>query len=182
MFKQVAFGSVVALAFLEASAQMPVPVMDGVQVAQAAPAAQAQAAPDVARQLEALLSCKPGTNFTGKDVAVQFQALGLVQSKGDKTIFLPQGKVVIFDDEIVAASVNDGGQKMIAVYLKNRTGKEMAKKFGVTKINESADTDEPSYIKQISKKVTLLVSSASELFVGNDLTLKYKSAVACQMR
>ena len=42
-----------------------------------------------------------------------------------------------------------------------------------------AGTNEPSYFKQTSKKTTLLVSAASEVFVGND-HVRYQSAVACQ--
>lgn len=56
----------------------------------------------------------------------------------------------------------------------------MAKKLGVTKIDEQADTDEPSYFKQTSKKTTLLVGSASEVFLGNT-SIKYQSAVTCQL-
>lgn len=44
----------------------------------------------------------------------------------------------------------------------------MAKRLGVSRIDEQADTDEPSYFKQTSKKTTLLVGVASEVFVGND--------------
>ena len=34
-------------------------------------------------------------------------------------------------------------------------------------------------LKQTSKKTTLLVGAASEVFVGND-SIKYQSSVACQ--
>ena len=55
----------------------------------------------------------------------------------------------------------------------------MAKRLGVSQINEQADTDEPSYFKQTSKKTTVLVGTASEVFVGND-SIKYQLAVVCQ--
>ena len=52
------------------------------------------------------------------------------------------------------------GEKKATVYLKRQTGKQMAKRLGVSQIDEQADTDEPSYFKQPSKKNTLLVGAA----------------------
>ena len=71
------------------------------------------------------------------------------------------------------------GENKATVYLKRQTGKQLAKRLGVSRINEHADTDEPSYFKQSSKKNTLLVGAAAEVFVGNH-SIKYQSAVACQ--
>ena len=86
----------------------------------------------------------------------------------------------MFGDEVVAALVTTGdGEKKATVYLKRQTGKQLATRLGVSKIDEQADTDEPSYFKQTSKKTTVLVGTASEVFVGND-SIKYQSAVACQ--
>ena len=164
------------LASFGASAQMPVPLLDGAETGGKA-AAQAQ----VGKQLEALLQCKAGPTFTAKAVEVEFQALGLV--KGPDGFLLPLRKgpqPSLFGDQVLAALVSDAdGEKKAVVYLKKQTGKQMAKKLGVTKIDEQADTDEPSYFKQTSKKTTLLVGAASEVFVGND-SIKYQSAVACQ--
>ena len=67
----------------------------------------------------------------------------------------------------------------VVTYLKRQAGKQLAKRLGVSQIDEQADTNEPSYFKQTSKKTTLLVSAASEVFVGND-HVRYQSAVACQ--
>src|SRR6218665_3361927 len=64
--------------------------------------------------------------------------------------------------------------------LPEKTDRQRAKKLGVTKIDEQADTDEPSYFKQTSQKTTLLVGSASEVFLGNS-SIKYQSAVTCQL-
>lgn len=114
------------LASFGASAQMPVPLLDGADTGGKA-AVQAQAG----KQLEALVS-------------------------------------------------DADGEKKVVVYLKKQTGKQMAKKLGVTKIDEQADTDEPSYFKQTSKKTTLLVGSASEVFLANT-SIKYQSAVTCQL-
>lgn len=165
------------LASFGASAQMPVPLLDGADTGGKA-AVQAQAG----KQLEALLQCKAGTTFTTQAVEAQLQALGLVKSVDG--FFLPLLKGVqpsLFGDQVLAALVSDAdGEKKVVVYLKKQTGKQMAKKLGVTKIDEQADTDEPSYFKQTSKKTTLLVGSASEVFLGNT-SIKYQSAVTCQL-
>ncbi len=165
------------LASFGASAQMPVPLLDSADTGGKA-AVQAQAG----KQLEALLQCKAGTTFTAQTVEAQFQALGLVKSVDG--FFLPLLKGVqpsLFGDQVLAALVSDAdGEKKVVVYLKKQTGKQMAKKLGVTKIDEQADTDEPSYFKQTSKKTTLLVGSASEVFLGNT-SIKYQSAVTCQL-
>ena len=60
-----------------ASAQMPVPLLDG-----ADSAAQAQAR----KQLETLLACKGVKSLDARAVAAQFQALGLV--KGAEGFYL----------------------------------------------------------------------------------------------
>ena len=149
-------------------AQMPVPLLDT-----NAPSAAAQ-------QLEAWLQCKAGTVLKANEVESRFRAIGLV--KGADGFFLPPQKSPrpsLFGDEVVAALVTGDGEKKATVYLKRQTGKQLAKRLGVSKIDEQADTDEPSYFKQTSKKTTVLVGTASEVFVGND-SIKYQSAVACQ--
>ena len=165
------------LASFGASAQMPVPLLDSADTGGKA-AVQAQAG----KQLEALLQCKAGTTFTAQTVEAQFQALGLVKSVDG--FFLPLLKGVqpsLFGDQVLAALVSDAdGEKKAVVYLKKQTGKQLAKKLGVTKIDEQADTDEPSYFKPTSKKTTLLVGSASEVFLAN-ATINYQSAVTCQL-
>ena len=97
--------------------------------------------------------------------------------------FLPMQKgqrPSLFGDEVVAALVTAAdGENKATVYLKRQTGKQLAKRLGVSRIDEHANTDEPSYFKQPSKKNTLLVGAAAEVFVGND-SIKYQSAVACQ--
>ena len=154
-------------------AQMPVPLLDA-----AAPAATSTAA---AQQLEALLQCKAGTVFKTDEVESKLQAIGL--AKGADGFFLPMQKgqrPSLFGDEVVAALVTAAdGENKATVYLKRQTGKQLAKRLGVSKIDEQADTDEPSYFKQTSKKTTLLVGAAAEVFVGND-SIKYQSAGACQ--
>lgn len=165
------------LASFGASAQMPVPLLDSADTGGKA-AVQAQAG----KQLEALLQCKAGTTFTAQAVEAQFQALGLVKSVDG--FFLPLLKGVqpsLFGDQVLAALVSDAdGEKKVVVYLKKQTGKQLAKKLGVTKIDEQADTDEPSYFKPTSKKTTLLIGSASEVFLGNT-SINYQSAVTCQL-
>ncbi len=154
-------------------AQMPVPLLDA-----NAPAAAPSAA---AQQLEALLQCKVATVLKTDEVESRLSAIGVV--KGADGFFLPPQKnphPSLFGDEVVAALVTAAeGENKATVYLKHQTGKQMAKRLGVSKIDEQADTDEPSYFKQTSKKTTLLVGAASEVFVGNN-SIKYQSAVACQ--
>ena len=156
-----------------ARAQMPVPLLDA-NASTAAPSAAAQ-------QLEALLQCKAGTVLKTDEVESKLQAIGL--AKGGDGFFLPMQKgqrPSLFGDEVVAALVTAAdGENKATVYLKRQTGKQLAKRLGVSRIDEHAETDEPSYFKQTSKKTTLLVGTASEVFVGND-SIKYQSAVACQ--
>ena len=159
----------VAFGIGKVGAQMPVPLLDA-----AAPTAAAQ-------QLEAVLHCKTGTTLKTDEVESRLQSIGLL--KGADGFFLPLRKgqkPTLFGDEVVAALVTTGGgETKAAVYLKRQTGKQMAKRLGVSQIDEQADTDEPSYYKQTSKKTILLVGAASEVFVGNG-SVKYQSAVACQ--
>ena len=150
-------------------AQMPVPLLDTAAI------------PATVQQLEALLQCKAGTVLKTDEVESRLRAIGLV--KGADGFFLPPQKSPrpsLFGDEVVAALVTAAeGENKATVYLKRQTGKQMAKRLGVSRIDEQADTDEPSYFKQTSKKTTLLVGAASEVFVGND-SIKYQSSVACQ--
>lgn len=154
-------------------AQMPVPLLD-TNAPTAAPSAAAQ-------QLEALLQCKVGTMLKTDEVESRLRAIGLV--KGVDGFFLPLQKgqrPSLFGGEVVAALVTTAdGENKATVYLKRQSGKQLAKRLGVSKIDEQADTDEPSYFKQTSKKTTLLVGATAEVFVGND-GIKYQSAVACQ--
>ena len=156
-----------------ARAQMPVPLLDA-NVPTAAPSAAAQ-------QLEALLQCKAGTVFKTDEVESRLRAIGLV--KGVDGFLVPPQRSLrpsMFGDEVVAALVTAAdGENKATVYLKRQTGKQLAKRLGVSRIDEHANTDEPSYFKQPSKKNTLLVGAAAEVFVGND-SIKYQSAVACQ--
>ena len=165
------------LASFGASAQMPYVILDIPDTGRKT-AIQEQAG----KRLELLLRCKAGTTFTAQAVEAQFQALGLVKSVDG--FFLPLLKGVqpsLFGDQVLAALVSDAdGEKKVVVYLKKQTGKQMAKKLGVTKIDEQANTDDSSYFKQTSKKTTLLVGSASEVFLGNT-SIKYQSAVTCQL-
>ena len=153
----------------QAWAQMPVPLLDA-----SAPAAAAQ-------QLEALLQCKAGTVLKTDEVESKLRTIGLV--KGADGFLMPSQKSPLpplFGDVVVAALVTAAdGENRATVYLKRQAGKQLAKRLGVSQIDEQADTNEPSYFKQTSKKTTLLVSAASEVFVGND-HVRSQSAVACQ--
>ena len=150
-------------------AQMPVPLLDTAAI------------PATVQQLEALLQCKAGTVLKTDEVESKLRTIGLV--KGADGFLMPSQKSPLpplFGDVVVAALVTAAdGENRATVYLKRQAGKQLAKRLGVSQIDEQADTDEPSYYKQTSKKTTLLVGAASEVFVGNG-SVKYQSAVACQ--
>lgn len=172
MLKNIVIACGMALVPLAASAQMPVPLLDGSVSAQAR------------KQLEGVLLCKKGTTFTAKTVEAQLESLGL--AKGTGGILLPARagtKAVLFDDEVIAALVSDAdGEKKASVYLKKKNAKQLAKQFGVSQVDEQANTDEESYFKQNGNKNTLLVGAESELDIGNPgQMLKYKSSVTCQV-
>jgi hypothetical protein len=136
------------------------------------------------QQLELILVCKPGTKIDAKAVEARLEAFGM--RKADGGVFLPPANtqaISLFGDEVLAADVTDSdGEKKVSVYLKRQSGKQMAKKLGVSRINEFASTDEASYFKETSKKTTLMVGSADELPVGNSgKSIRFNSAVACQM-
>ena len=170
------------LASLSASAQMPAPLLT--ESTPSGKRVEVGSGSESKKQIESLLQCKAGTKFTAQDVESQFRLIGLV--KGQDGLFFPSmngSAVSLWDSEVVAALVIDSeGEKKISVYLKNPTVKQLAKKFGVTKIDEEANTDEPSFFKQTSKKTTLLLGAADELAVGKgDKTIKYTSSIQCQL-
>lgn len=170
------------VACLGAWAQMPVPLLDG-------PAAQGgsrQSDPyaQAVQQMEELLMCKPATKIDARAVAARFEAFGLRRNADG--IFQPPAnapRVPLFGDEVVAALVTEAdGEKKISVYLGKQSGKQMAKRLGVSRIDEHADTDQPSYFKPTGKKTTLLVGAASELWSGNgQASIPYRSMVTCQL-
>lgn len=132
--------------------------------------------------LEKILKCQSGTIFTEKSITFLFQAAGL--KKTTDGIFVPVTQsppVSIFSDDVVAALFSNGdGEIKTSVYLKNQNAKKLAKKLGANNIDEYANTDEPSYFRQTSKKTTLLVGSADSLTVGND-SVHYNSMISCQI-
>lgn len=154
-----------------AHAQMPVPLLDS------APQGE-----QVRKQLEALLQCKSGTTLQAKAIEANFLAIGL--ARGPDGVYLPArggARPSVFGDQLVAAMVSDAaGERKVAVYLASASGKHMAGKLGVSKVDEQANTDEPSFYRKTSKRTTLLVGAASELFVGNS-SVKYQSAITCQV-
>lgn len=136
---------------------MPVPLFDAV-------------APTVAAQkLEALLQCKAEAVLKVDEVEPKLKAAGL--SPGVDGFLLPLKKdqrPSLFGDDVVEVLVTAAdSEEKVAGYLRHQTGKQLAKRLRVSQIDDQAGTDEPSYFKKISKKTTLLVSSASEIFFGN---------------
>ncbi len=136
------------------------------------------------QQMEAILLCKPGATFDARAVEARWEAFGM--RKGHDGIFLPPANapaVSLFGDEVVAALVTDAdGEKKAVVYLKKQSGKQLAKKLGVKRIDEYANTDGPSYFKETGKKTTLMIGSADELQVGAaGKSVRYNASVACQL-
>ena len=169
-----------------AQGQMPVPLMDNAE--QAAPAsapvvqapAPVQVSPGASKGLEALLRCAPGTQITKSAVEAQFQAMGLVRNQN---YFVPAENIqpILFGNRIVAAAVDvSDGEKKVSIYMNGESGKQIAKKLKVTKIDREANTDEASYFKKTGKKTTLLVGSAYELSDAEP-TMKFQSSIACQV-
>lgn len=179
--KKITVAGSFALVCLGVGAQMPVPLLD----AQPGKEGSRQSDPyaQAVQQMEALLMCKPGTRLDAKAAEARLQAFGL--RKGEGGVYQPPAgtpRVPLFGGELVAALVSDAdGEKKLSVYLAKPSAKQMAKKLGVTRIDEYADTDEPSYIKETSKKTTLMVGAATELWAGNaPNAIKYQSMVACR--
>lgn len=182
MVKKITVAGSFALLCVGAFAQMPVPLLDG-QPGQGG-AKQSDPYAEAVKQMEAILLCKAGTKFDAKAVEARLEAFGL--RKGEGGVFLPPAnapRVPLFGDEVVAALVTDAdGEKKVSAYFGKQSGKQLAKKLGVSKIDEYANTDEPSYLKETSKKTTLMVGAAAELWAGNSPNaIKYRSAVTCQL-
>ena len=144
-------------------------------------APMAASAQSASAGLETLIQCKPATKIAVQTAESQFLAIGLEKS-ADGFYFPANGKkAVFFGDEIIAAGVfSADGENKISVYLKNQTGQQLASRLRVTAIEENANTDEPSYVKQTSAKTTLLIGSAAELDTGKK-TVPFRSSITCQV-
>ncbi|CRD52191.1 hypothetical protein [Stenotrophomonas sp. GD03958] len=143
----------------------------------AAPATHASTptiAPPGTATLEALLSCRPGSNFSEAEAIDALQAAGLAKKPGGT--FEPEDNpVALFGGTATSADVNVAeGEKSLFVYLNGVDAKRLAKAWSVTEVNEHADTEEPSYAKRIDKRHTLHV------IAGDDYE-GYSAAVKCQI-
>ena len=156
-----------------AVAQMPIVLLD---------VPPAKSATSVSAQLESTLLCKPGTSFTTAGVEKQFVALGMTK-RADGYLY-PKGAPTLFGDRVVRALVTAGdGERKATVFLVGRSGGQQAKRFGVTRVNETANTDDPSHYRVTSKKTTLYVDSADELQIGNtERYERFDSAITCQLK
>jgi hypothetical protein len=165
-FALLAFG--IPLAPLNAGAQMPAPVL--------ADSATAQA--DAGKQLEALLLCKPGTDFTRGDVEKKFRALGLVPfAKSEFAIFVPRkgAKPSVLGAAVAGALYSYGeveGVKHVEVLFKNLSEKQLMDKLGVTK--EETKT---------GAKTTVVVTGPveAEADMGSDAVIPASSMVTCRL-
>lgn len=136
--------------------------------AAAAPPASSTAA------LEALLACKAGSDFTEAQVEQAFHAAGLTRDPG--SVFEPKDKpVALFGGTVASADVSVSNvHKSLHVYLNNVDHKRLAKAWSVTTVDDAAQTEEPSYIKQIDARHTLHVGAADD-YEG------YSASVTCQI-
>jgi len=134
----------------------------------AAPPASSTAA------LEALLACKAGSDFTVAQVEQAFHDAGLTRDPG--SVFEPKDKpVALFGGTVASADVSVSNvHKSLHVYLNNVDHKRLAKAWSVTTVDDAAQTEEPSYIKQTDARHTLHVGAADD-YEG------YSASVTCQI-
>lgn len=134
----------------------------------AAPATNSTAA------LEALLACKAGSDFTEAQVEQAFHAAGLSRDPG--SVFEPKDKpVALFGGTVASADVSVSNvHKSLHVYLNNVDHKRLAKAWSVTAVDDAAQTEEPSYIKQTDARHTQHVGAADD-YEG------YSASVTCQI-
>ncbi|WP_353099155.1 hypothetical protein [Stenotrophomonas lactitubi] len=134
--------------------------------AAAAPPASSTAA------LEALLACKAGSDFTEAQVDQAFDAAGLSRDPG--SVFEPKDKpVALFGGTVASADVSiSNPYKSLHVYLKGVDHQRLARSWGVTTVNEEAETEAPSYLKKVDARHTLHVGAADD-YEG------YSASVTC---
>ncbi|CAM4275919.1 hypothetical protein CR156_06355 [Stenotrophomonas lactitubi] len=134
----------------------------------AAPPASSTAA------LEALLACKAGSDFTEAQVDQAFHAAGLSRDPG--SVFEPKDKpVALFGGTVASADVSiSNPYKSLHVYLKGVDHQRLARSWGVTTVNEEAETEAPSYLKKVDARHTLHVGAADD-YEG------YSASVTCQI-
>lgn len=101
--------------------------------------------------------------------------------KGKEGYYVPPAgtKPMLFNGQVLAAAVHEtGGERKVLIYLSSPPVRTLATRLGVTNVDDMANTDEASYIKQPSPKNFLMVGAEAELYIGND-NFKYRSMVAC---
>ncbi|WP_369038605.1 hypothetical protein [Stenotrophomonas maltophilia] len=124
--------------------------------------------------LEALLACKAGSDFTEAQVEAAFHAAGLSRDPG--SVFEPKDTpVALYGGTVASADVSiSRPYKSLHVYLKGVDHQRLARSWGVTRVNEAADTEEPSYLKKVDARHTLHVGAGDD-YEG------YSAAVTCQI-
>ena len=145
-----------------ACAQMPVPLLDKQTNAKptqvATPVVSTAKQEEAVKRLEKLLTCKRGTRFTTGEVASLFQEIGM--RKTPSGVFLPVGAPpVVFGSPIMAASTIDEDTQIRArVYYKNVPSRAIAKKFGITEIDEDSPGKEPNFGKRYGQNNLLIIT------------------------
>ncbi|WP_416057881.1 hypothetical protein [Stenotrophomonas maltophilia] len=125
--------------------------------------------------LETLLACKAGSDFTQAQAEKALQAAGLTHVPGG--VFEAKGgNVALFGGTVDSASVDiaPGGSRSLHVYLKDVTAEQVGRRLSVTTVNEDAETEAPSYIRKVDAKHTLHVGAADD-YEG------YSASVTCQI-
>ncbi|MEG0193443.1 MAG: hypothetical protein RR831_03890 [Stenotrophomonas sp.] len=124
--------------------------------------------------LEALLACKAGSDFTESQVEQAFHDAGLSRDPG--SVFEPKDTpVALFGGTVASADVSiSNPYKSLHVYLKGVDHQRLAQSWGVTTVNEAAETEAPSYLKKVDARHTLHVGAADD-YEG------YSAAVTCQI-
>lgn len=122
--------------------------------------------------LEALLACKAGSDFTEAQVEAAFHAAGLSRDPG--SVFEPKDTPVpLYGGTVASADVSISRlQKSVHVYLNGVDHTRLAKAWAVTTVNEAAETEAPSYLKQIDARHILHVGAGDD-YEG------YSAAVTC---
>ncbi|QKW57151.1 hypothetical protein [Stenotrophomonas sp. NA06056] len=124
--------------------------------------------------LEALLACKAGSDFTESQVEQAFHDAGLSRDPG--SVFEPKDTpVALFGGTVASADVSiSNPYKSLHVYLKGVDHQRLAQSWGVTTVNEAAETEAPSYLKKVDARHTLHVGAGDD-YEG------YSAAVTCQI-
>jgi hypothetical protein len=150
---------------------------------------------DASVQLESILSCKPGTEFTSGSVQTLFQTLGLIRNADNYWEPDRNGpKVSLFGNEVAAAFYFENRMglpnKKVQMYFKKMRNQPLAAKFGKMEMGyddavcteDCKHPDKAFYFKKLSKTNRLVVQGTGGIPLGiGERHIWFKSAVTCQI-